>query len=101
MGSGRSFDPLITACDRALRSVFAPARAARPPPAPPGPAAPLSDDERRTSAGLMRINHAGELAAQALYHGQALVARSAATRRLLLAAARAESDHLAWCEARL
>lgn len=49
----------------------------------------------------MRVNHTGELAAQALYHGQALFARSAATRELLMDAARAESDHLAWCEARL
>jgi ubiquinone biosynthesis monooxygenase Coq7 len=49
----------------------------------------------------MRVNHAGELAAQALYHGQALVARSAATREVLLTAARSESDHLAWCELRL
>jgi ubiquinone biosynthesis monooxygenase Coq7 len=49
----------------------------------------------------MRVNHAGELAAQALYHGQALVARSAATRDMLIAAARSESDHLAWCEKRL
>jgi ubiquinone biosynthesis monooxygenase Coq7 len=49
----------------------------------------------------MRVNHAGEIAAQALYHGQALVARSAATRDLLLNAAREETDHLAWCETRL
>jgi ubiquinone biosynthesis monooxygenase Coq7 len=49
----------------------------------------------------MRVNHAGEVAAQALYHGQALLARDADTRRLLLEAARDESDHLAWCEARL
>jgi ubiquinone biosynthesis monooxygenase Coq7 len=49
----------------------------------------------------MRVNHTGELAAQALYHGQALLARSAATRQLLMEAARAESDHLAWCETRL
>ena len=49
----------------------------------------------------MRVNHAGEIAAQALYHGQALGARNAATRDLLLQAAREESDHLAWCEARL
>jgi len=49
----------------------------------------------------MRVNHAGEIAAQALYHGQALVARSEATRELLLKAAREESDHLAWCETRL
>jgi ubiquinone biosynthesis monooxygenase Coq7 len=49
----------------------------------------------------MRVNHTGELAAQALYHGQALLARSEATRTLLMAAAGAESDHLAWCETRL
>lgn len=49
----------------------------------------------------MRVNHAGELAAQALYHGQAMVARTDATRTMLLEAARAESDHLAWCESRL
>jgi len=49
----------------------------------------------------MRVNHAGEVAAQALYHGQALVARCAATRDLLLKAAREETDHLAWCETRL
>lgn len=49
----------------------------------------------------MRVNHAGEIAAQALYHGQALVARSAATRELLLKAAHEETDHLAWCETRL
>jgi 3-demethoxyubiquinol 3-hydroxylase len=63
--------------------------------------ATLSDVERRQSAALMRVNHAGEIAAQALYHGQALVARSDATRDLLLNAAKEESDHLAWCEARL
>ncbi len=49
----------------------------------------------------MRVNHSGELAAQALYHGQAFGARSAATREMLLAAASSESDHLAWCETRL
>jgi len=49
----------------------------------------------------MRVNHTGEVAAQALYHGQAFVARSTATRELLLKAAREESDHLAWCETRL
>jgi len=49
----------------------------------------------------MRVNHAGEVAAQALYHGQALVSRSTATRNMLLKAAREEEDHLAWCETRL
>jgi 3-demethoxyubiquinol 3-hydroxylase len=61
----------------------------------------LADIERRRSAALMRVNHAGEIAAQALYHGQALAARSTVTRELLLKAAREETDHLAWCETRL
>ena len=88
--------------DRALRAVFAPARASRPVPGPAAEAGtPLPEAERRASAALMRVNHAGELAAQALYHGQAAVARAPATRALLNAAARAESDHLAWCETRL
>jgi ubiquinone biosynthesis monooxygenase Coq7 len=98
-------DALISAADRALRSIFAPAHASRPVPGQPAAgtevARRLSDPERRTAAALMRVNHAGEMAAQALYHGQALVARSPATRNLLLEAARAESDHLAWCETRL
>ena len=102
MESGRPLDSVIAAVDRALRAVFAPASAAR---AMPGPAAPtptpLPEPARLESAALMRVNHAGELAAQALYHGQALVARSESTRAMLLSAARSESDHLAWCEARL
>jgi ubiquinone biosynthesis monooxygenase Coq7 len=61
----------------------------------------LSEAERRESAALMRVNHSGEVAAQALYHGQALVSRSPATRNMLLNAAREETDHLAWCETRL
>jgi len=102
MGSGRTLDSFVAAVDRALRSVFAPAQASRPAPFPVSDRqASLSETERRASAALMRVNHSGELAAQALYHGQALVARSAATRQLLLAAARSESDHLAWCETRL
>ncbi|MGA7825896.1 MAG: 2-polyprenyl-3-methyl-6-methoxy-1,4-benzoquinone monooxygenase, partial [Steroidobacteraceae bacterium] len=87
--------------DRALRAVFAPARASRPAPATPGAPAPLTDTQRRQSAALMRVNHAGELAAQALYHGQAVGARQPATRALLMSAAASESDHLAWCETRL
>jgi len=102
MESGRALDSVIAALDRALRAVFAPAATSRPVPGP-GSAAhePLPEAERRMSAALMRVNHAGELAAQALYHGQALVARSRATREMLLEAARSESDHLAWCERRL
>ena len=100
MGSARSLDTAIATFDRALRALFAPARASRPGPESQ-PTQPLSDTDRRASAALMRVNHSGELAAQALYHGQALIARSAATRDMLMAAARSESDHLAWCETRL
>ena len=101
MESGRTLDSAIAAADRALRAVFAPARASRPAPAAAGAPAELTETERRESAALMRINHAGELAAQALYHGQALAARAPATRALLMSAATAESDHLGWCETRL
>jgi len=107
MGSERLLDPLIAAADRALRAIAAPAHASRPyPGVPPAsraqPAAPvLNDAQRRESAALMRVNHAGEVAAQALYHGQALMARAAATRELLLQAAAEEADHLGWCEQRL
>jgi 3-demethoxyubiquinol 3-hydroxylase len=105
---GNPLDRLLGAADRALRSLFAPAQASRPTPggdaatgSSPATSAALSDAERRTAAALMRVNHAGEIAAQALYHGQAFAARSEQTRELLLAAAREESDHLAWCETRL
>jgi ubiquinone biosynthesis monooxygenase Coq7 len=102
MQACRSFDSWIAAADRALRALGAPARAARPVPGEPDTAKDkLSLDERRRSAGLMRVNHAGEIAAQALYHGQALAARDAATREMLLRAAREEADHLAWCATRL
>jgi ubiquinone biosynthesis monooxygenase Coq7 len=145
MEPDRLLDPLIVTVDRALRAVFAPARAARPMPQPAaGPAGPapqtvagpvgapdspaaattpatpsgtgtslvpgragyaslptLTDSEKREAASLMRVNHAGEVAAQALYHGQAALARNPATRELLLQAAREEADHLGWCQQRL
>lgn len=68
-----------------------------------GAAAPAQkqDAARRESANLMRVNHAGEVAAQGLYRGQALTARDADTRRHLLAAAEEEQTHLQWCEQRL
>jgi ubiquinone biosynthesis monooxygenase Coq7 len=95
-------DRLLTAADRALRAVFGPPRAARAMPgAPPDGQAPLSEAVRRQAGALMRVNHAGEMAAQALYHGQALVARNPATREFLDRAALEEADHLAWCALRL
>lgn len=94
-------DRLITAVEQGLRAVAAPPLATRPSPAAALPEPALSAGERRTSAALMRVNHAGEIAAQALYSGQSLFARSPATRALLANAAREERDHLAWCAARI
>ena len=85
--------------DKALRALLAPARPSRP--APGQPSTVADPAQRRQTASLMRINHAGEIAAQGLYHGQALVARNPVTRALLDQAAREETDHLAWCEQRL
>jgi ubiquinone biosynthesis monooxygenase Coq7 len=93
-------DQLLVSADRALRALFGPSRAERPTPGTPATDA-LPEAERRRVAGLMRVNHAGEVAAQGLYHGQALVARDPQTRALLEKAAREETDHLAWCEQRL
>jgi ubiquinone biosynthesis monooxygenase Coq7 len=108
MARGPHLDTFIAAADRALRALLAPPAAGRPLPvqktkekadALPLPA--LSPDDRRESAALMRVNHAGEVAAQALYHAQALFARNAKVREFMLHAAREETDHLAWCETRL
>ena len=108
MARGPHLDTFIAAADRALRALLAPPAAGRPlpvqktkekPDALPLPA--LSPDDRRESAALMRVNHAGEVAAQALYHAQALFARNAKVREFMLHAAREETDHLAWCETRL
>lgn len=70
-------------------------------PAAQQPEHKLAETERRHAAGLMRINHAGEVAAQALYQGQALTARNPQVREHLLKAAAEEQDHLQWCEQRL
>jgi 3-demethoxyubiquinol 3-hydroxylase len=97
-----SLDRLLSGLDSALRAVAAPSpRAARPFPAEDVPEQSLSDAERRHAAALMRVNHAGEVAAQGLYQGHAAVARSAETAAHMRAAADEERDHLAWCEQRL
>jgi ubiquinone biosynthesis monooxygenase Coq7 len=95
-------DRLIAACDEGLRALAAPpAGATRASPAELIPEPDLDLEERRTSAALMRVNHAGEIAAQALYSGQSLFARTPATYELLVAAAREERDHLAWVRTRI
>lgn len=103
-GSGRKLSPLdrlIVAADQATRTIFAPSISNRPYPAEGLPETVESDLDRKRVVGLMRVNHAGEIAAQALYQGQALVAVGEATRESLLEAGREETDHLAWCEQRV
>lgn len=95
-------DHWIAQADQALRVVLGP----RPAGTAPSPAtgideADLGEIERRLAAGLMRINHTGEVCAQALYAGQAATARSAKVRTEMAEAAREEEDHLAWCAERL
>lgn len=96
-----NLDPLLITLDNALRTLFAPAHSARPVPGASLPEAPLTDDERRRVIGLMRVDHAGEICAQALYQGQALTARNPAVQATLRQAAQEETEHLAWTEARL
>jgi len=91
------FDRLIGAFDQALRTVFGPPpHSDRPNPADTQPEAELTTAERELAGRLMRINHAGEVAAQALYQGQALTARLPTVRDKMQQAAREENDHLAW-----
>lgn len=95
-------DRLIAGIDDSLRTVFAPtSQGRRPNPAWDTADADLPDDDRRHAAGLMRVNHAGEIAAQGLYQGHAAVARDETTRRHLQTAAEEELDHLDWCRQRL
>ena len=96
-----SFDRLLIEAQRAVESVLGEPAANRPNPAADEGDLVLEEAERRHAAGLMRINHVGEVCAQALYSGQAAVARDEATRADLLAAAAEETDHLAWCAQRL
>ena len=94
-------DQVFAKCERALEAIAGSPEAQRPSPAASIPEADMDDSERRHAAGLMRINHTGEVCAQALYLGQAALARNADTRDHLLHAADEETDHLAWCATRL
>jgi ubiquinone biosynthesis monooxygenase Coq7 len=94
-------DHLLTGLDRGLRAVFSSPQAARKSPGLRFELPHLEKAEQQEAGGLMRVNHSGEVAAQGLYHGQALVERDPQLRAQLLQAARDEGDHLAWCRERL
>ena len=95
------FDPFISLLDQSLRTIFAPHHAARPDPALGLGTLALSDTERAESGALMRVNHVGEVCAQALYAAQALATRNPHLREQFVHASAEETDHLAWTEARL
>jgi 3-demethoxyubiquinol 3-hydroxylase len=94
-------DALIINIDKALRTVFASAASRRPYPDAGLDEGEMSEAEKRHAAGLMRINHSGEVCAQALYQGQALTARNPEAAQALIEASDEETEHLAWCEKRL
>ena len=96
-----ALDRLIMDAQRGLGAAIGSAVAVRANPGAPEPDIELDPTARRHAAGLMRVNHTGEVCAQALYVGQAAVARDPATRAQLLEAAQEETDHLAWCADRL
>ena len=104
MNDARHYSPLdrlLMQAQRALDTSLGPARAERANPAEAAADLVLDDPDRRHAAGLMRVNHTGEVCAQALYLGQAAVARRGDVRAHLLVAAGEEADHLAWCAKRL
>lgn len=98
---GDPIDNLIVGFDRALRTLTGQVQAVRPNPAAGANDGELSEADKAHIVGLMRVNHTGEICAQALYEGQALTAREAESRQSLKDAAAEERDHLAWCRERI
>lgn len=96
-----SVDRVILEVDRVLRTLLAPARSRRPMPGAELPDAALDQEQRRHVIGLMRVNHCGEICAQALYQGQALTSRAPGLRDALRRAADEETEHLAWTAQRI
>ncbi|MDP1657713.1 MAG: 2-polyprenyl-3-methyl-6-methoxy-1,4-benzoquinone monooxygenase [Hylemonella sp.] len=94
-------DALLTTADTALRTLFAPPRAALPTPQPTSAASELSEEEKKLAAALMRVNHVGEVCAQALYTAQAFATRNEGLRTHFRKACIEETDHLAWTKQRL
>jgi ubiquinone biosynthesis monooxygenase Coq7 len=103
MRSTSFLDTLITEVDSALRTLLPPKKriSARSSPADVLEDHPLSSADKKHIAGLMRVNHSGEVCAQALYQGQALTAQLTQVKQQMAQAAAEETDHLAWCEQRL
>ena len=96
-----AFDQWVAAADRALRTLATDPMASRTSPASKVPATSLSERDRREAAALMRVNHVGEVCAQAMYDAQALAASSPALREQFVRAAQEEADHLAWTQQRI
>ena len=94
-------DALLSAADTALRTLFTAPRSTRPAPQPPQPGGELTAAEKQLSAALMRVNHVGEVCAQALYTAQALSTPNPALRAHYTRACAEETDHLAWTRQRL
>lgn len=94
-------DQVLAACDTALRTLFARPHASKPCPTLPGQATELTEAEKALSASLMRVNHVGEVCAQALYTAQALATPNASLRLHYQKACQEETDHLAWTAQRL
>jgi len=96
-----TLDELIITFDKGLRTVFAPAQSLRPVPGEGLAESDMTGEQRAHAAALMRVNHSGEICAQALYQGQALTARNPRARAALERAAQEETEHLAWTERRI
>lgn len=94
-------DAAILQFDKALRTIFAPASQIRPTPGKSLPEAELNSAEKKHVAGLMRVNHCGEICAQALYQGQALMSQDPSIKKALENAGYEEIEHLAWTEQRI
>lgn len=96
-----NLDNLIVEFDKGLRTLFSRAQSIRPFPDANLPEASLNEDEKKLAASLMRVNHSGEICAQALYQGQALTARDPVVQQKLQQAAQEETEHLAWTSKRV
>ena len=96
-----NIDRLIVEFDKGLRTLFSQAHSARAHPDANVPDAPMDEADKKHAAALMRVNHSGEICAQALYQGQALTARDPAVQQTLQRAAQEETEHLAWTARRV